>query len=304
MKDLSKLALFYSINFLIAFLAATGFRFLALGVEWARHLPQRPETFLTLAITSAHWALSMALYSTILLAICYAARRNYFAPMSIICIMTLSMLLSCGISFALYHWKYVPPAQTSGRQMGEDGLILSSTLHRNETAVILLRGTAEPLGPRVSAIPDRPLIFQESTANTSISLPPVPFGDDTPWFVQSLLIDIRLNADQFRNRFSEGFFSFFLYSGALIFLLSSLGFAIKISVWPLANLFTGVIVFRGILAAETFLNTPEMQNILGAFFINMFPASMAAPLIFFCAGIVVHTYSILVYISKKRESYD
>ena len=301
MKNLSKLALFFSLNFLIIFLAATGLRFLALGVEWARQLPQRPETFLTLVITAAHWALSFALYYTILLTLCYAARRNYFGLMPVSCIMVLSIFLCFGISLALHYWKYVPPAETAGRQIGENGLVLSNTLHRNETAVILLRGTADPFGPRVTAIPDRPLVFQESTANARISLPPVPFGNDTPWFVESLFIDIRLNAEQLKQRLNEGFLSFFIYSGALIFLLSSLGFAIKISVWPLANLFIGIIVFRGILAAETFLNSLEMQEILGSFFMNIIPTTMAVPLIFCLLGLLVHVYSILVYISKKRD---
>jgi len=304
-KNLAKLALFFSLSFAIIFVTAVGVHYLNIQVEWARLLPQKPETFLTMIISAAHWALSLAMYTSILLSMNYAARRRCYAPMTVICVMSLSLLLNFGISFTLYHWESVPPAETSFKPMGEKGLILSNTLNRNETAVILLNGTAEPFGPRVTAIPDRPLLFQESTANTNISLPPIPFGDDSPWFIRSVSIDFKLSNDQLHRRFGEGFFPYFLYSGALIFLLCSLGLSInKFSVWPLANLFLGVLAFRGILAVETFFNTPEMQDLAGSFFKNIMPASMVIPLIFFAFGLLASTYSILFYAAKRRNEDD
>ena len=301
MKNLAKLALFFSLSFAIIFLASTGIRFLALRVEWARNLPQKPETSLTILIAAAHWALSLATYSSILLALSYAARRQYFAPMTVLCIAVLSLFFNFGTSFALYHWKFVPPAQVPVRQMGDKGLILSNTLDRNETAVILLNGTAEPLGPRVTAIPDRPIFFQASTVNSSINLPPIPFGDDTPWFLKSLVIDIRISEEQLQQRFAEGYLSYFIYACSLIFLLSSLGFSIKFSVWPLANLFLGVLAFRGVLAVETFFNSPEMQEIFDSFLKNLLPVSMAVPLAFFGFAFLINACSVLIHIAKRRD---
>jgi len=300
-KNLAKLALFVSLSFAITFIAGIGVRYLDLQVEWVRILPQKPETILTIVISAARWALSLAMYTSILLSLSYAARRRCFAPATVICVMSLSLLFNYGVSFALYHWESVPPAETNIKQMGEKGLILSSTLNRNETAVVLLNGTAEPLGPRVTAIPDRPLFFQESTANVNISLPPIPFGDDSPWFIKSLSIDFKLSQEQLHRRFGEGFFPYFTYALALVFLLSSLDFAIKLSVWPLANLFVGVLAFRGVLAVETFLNSPEMQDLLGSFFKNILPAQAVVPAIFFVFGLLVHTYSILFYVAKRRN---
>ena len=300
-RNLAKLALFFSLSFAVIFLAAMGIRYLSLRVEWARNLPQKPETFLTIIIAAAHWALSLAMYASILLALSYAARRRYFAPMTVLCVMILSMCFNFGISFALYHWEFVPPAKTSVKQLGENGLILSNTLNRNETAVVLLKGTAEPFGPRVTAMPDRPLFFQESTANTNINLPPIPFVDNSPWFMKSLSIDIRLSEEQLQRRFDEGYRPYFIYAGALIFLLSSLGFAIKVSVWPLANLFLGALAFRGILAIETFFNSPEMRDLFDTFFKGLIPTAMAVPLIFFGFGLLVHSYSILIFIAKRRD---
>jgi len=217
--------------------------------------------------------------------------------------MTLSLVFCFGFSFALENWKSVPPAQSAGIPLGGKGLILSNSLNRNETAVVLLKGTAEPLGPRVTAIPGQPLLFHE-TVNANFDLPPVPFTDITPWFLKSFYIDIRLNAEIFQKRFVEGFIPFLIHSGSLIFLLCSLGFAIKFSAWPLANLFIGILAFRGVLALETFFYSPEMQDIFDSFFKNLMPVEFAVPLIFIGFGVMVHFYSFLVFIVKRRDRDD
>jgi hypothetical protein len=276
---------------------------LSLRVEWASSLPPKPETSLTLLIAAAHWALSLALFLSILLSLSYATRRNSFAPSSILLVMTLSLFFCFVFSFALERWKSVPPAQSAGIQLGEKGLILSNSLNRNETAVVLLRGMAEPLGPRVTAIPGQPLFFYES-ALVNFDLPPVPFGDVTPWFLKSLYIDVRINAEMFQKKFLEGVIPFFLYTGSLIFLLCSLGFAVKFSAWPLANIFIGILAFRGVLAFQTFFYSPEMQDVLGSFFKNLLPVEMAVPLLFVGFGVLVHFYSFLVFVAKRRGRDD
>jgi hypothetical protein len=91
-------------------------------------------------------------------------------------------------------------------------LILSNGLTKNETAVVLLEGTLNPLGPRIAAFPGQPLVYQQ-TASGNFELPPVQFGDDTPWFLKSLAIDIRLNAEMFKLKFQEGIFSYLFYAG-------------------------------------------------------------------------------------------
>jgi len=304
MRGFAKLSILFTITFLIFFILAAGIRFLGLRVQWAQSLPLKPETSLTLLIAASHWALSLAMHVTILLSLSYGARREYFPPMVVITVTVLSLIFHFGISTALYQWKNVPPAVTAVKPVGTKGLILSNNLNRNETAVILLNGPAEPLGPRVTAIPDQPLQFIESTPNVNLDLPPIPFGDDTPWFIKSLSIDLKLSEAQTFKRYTEGIHSYFIYAGALIFLLSSLGFAIKFSVWPLADLFLGALAFRGVLAVETFLNTPEMQEIIGSFLGNTLPASMAVPVVFFSFGLLINVYAILVYIIKRRNTDD
>jgi len=302
-RNFAKLTLLFSINFLIIFLAATGLRFLALQVDWSKNLPPKPETALTLVITAAYWALSITLFSSILFSLCYAGRRKYSYIMTVISIMSLSILFCLGISIVLKNWKSVPPAQSKGIQLGSKGLVLSNSLNRNETAVVLLNGASDPLGPRVTAIPGQPLLFNE-TAVGKVDLPPVPFGDDTPWFLKSLSIDIRLNAEMFQKDFNDGLNSWLIFVFSLVFLLCSFGYVIKMSVWPLANLFIGVLVFRGVLLLGTFLSSPEMQDIMDSFLKGNIPVSLAIPCVFLALGVLLHLYSGLVVIVKGRNNDD
>jgi len=300
-KDFAKQALLFCISFLIIIITASALKFLSLRVEWAKNLPAKPETSLTLLIAAANWALSLALFSSILFSLCYSARRNYSALMTVISIMGLSFLFCIGFSFILDNWESVPTGEHIGIQLGDKGLILSMSLTREETAIILLNGTAEPLGQRVSAVPDQPLVYHEASYGTNIDLPSIPFNNTTPWFLASLSIDIRLNAEMFQIKYSEGFFPYLIYVGSLIFLLCSLGHAIKFSAWPLANLFLGILAFRGILAFETFLNTPEMQEMINTYLNGMIPLVLAVPFIFLGIGLLLHVYSFLVFIINRRK---
>ncbi|MCL2412062.1 MAG: hypothetical protein FWC97_10520 [Treponema sp.] len=305
MRKLARLAFFFSVTFVIIFAATTSLKFLALRVDWAINLPPRPETVLTLIIAAAHWALSLTLFSSILVTTNYIVRKKLFPITSIFCVMLLAFGFSFVISFALEQWKSVPPAQTAGIQLGEKGMIISNLMNRNVTAVVLLEGTANPHGPRVMAIPNQPLAFHEALPmGSNLTLPPVPFADNTPWFLNSLGIDIRLNAEVFQRKFSEGFFYYLFYAGALIFLLCSLGYVIKFSAWPLANLFIAMLIFRGILAITTFFNTPEMQITIESFLNNLVPVTFALPLIFLVLGVLVQTYSILGITVKRRVSNE
>ena len=278
-------------------------------VEWAKILPPMPETALTLIIAAAHWALTLALFSSILIALNYAVRRNYFPVTAVVICMVLSFLICFGISAALEQWKAVPPSQTAGIKLGERGLMLSNSLNKNNTAVVLLNGSSEPLGPRVTSIPGQPLAYQRSiSVNYSDSsrpaLPPVPFGDDTPMFLQNLSIDIRLHSVILQQKFKEGFISYLFYAGSLIFLLCSLGYAIKFSVWPLANLFLCTLAFSGILMFLSFFNSPEMRELTSSFLNNKLPVSLALPGIFLGFGLLIHLYSLLIYLSKRRRDDD
>jgi hypothetical protein len=304
-KNLAKLALFFSLAYIVIFLFSTGFRFLALRVAWVRTLPQKPESFFTAIIAAACWALALALYSSILLSLSYASRGHYSIIMTVTCLFILSVSFNFGFSMILERLATAESAISGGKPIGENGLILSNTMNKNEKTIVLLQGATEPFGPHVTAEPNRPLVFQEAVAaDPALKLPPVPFEADNPWFMKSIVNDLRLSGEQLQRRYNDGYFSFLIYAGALICFLISLNFIFKFSVWPLANLFIGALAFRGILSIETFLNSSDIQDTFGSFLGNQIPLMLAVPAIFAVFGVLAHIYAILVYIAKRRDDDD
>jgi hypothetical protein len=220
------------------------------------------------------------------------------------------MLMTFGFAYGIGElidsWGNVPPAKIATKPLGGPGLMLTNDVRPSGTVLVLLEGSQKPGGKRVVATPGKPLLYQEKFAGKDlslISLPPAPFTDDTPWFLKSLAIDIRLSAEIIRQHFNEGIIPFLIYAGALIFLLSSLMFILKFSAWPLLNLFLGCLAFRGILALEIIFNTPEMQDTFGSFLQNRLPVSWAVPLLFCGVGLIAHLYTFLVHLTKRQSDY-
>jgi hypothetical protein len=306
-KSLARLALFFSLGFAVLFLVSTGLRFLAIRVGWVQTLSLERETLLVELITAAHWALTFTLYGGILFGLNFAVRNKVFAPISILCIFVLSTGLVYGISLALESWENVPPAKTATPPLGGPGVILSNATGSSATTLILLQGSAQPGGARVVAMPGRPLQYQAEFVGRDqalLSLPPAPFSDDTPWFLKSLSIDLRLSAENLQRRLNDGIPSFLIYIGALIFFLCSCMFIQKISVWPLASLFLGCLAFRGILTLELFFNSPEMQDVFDSFLQSRLSQSLVVPIIFAGFGLLIYLYSFLVFIAKRQSSNE
>jgi hypothetical protein len=303
-RKLVKLVLFFSLNFAVLFLVSTGLRFLALRVEWIRTLSLERETVLLELITAARWALSLALYGGILLGMSYVVRKEIFAPMAILCVAALTIVFIYGIGQLLENMGHVPPARTPTQALGEPGIILANTTRSGGTVIVLLQGPAQPNGSRVVATPGKPLLYQAEFAGkdlAAVSLPPAPFSDENPWFLKSLAIDLRLNADILRQRFNEGQPALLIYTGSLVFFLCSLMFILKLSAWPLANLFLGCLAFRGVLALEVFFNTAEMRDVFDSFLQNRLPLSLVVPLIFCGVGMLVCLYSFLVFLAQRQD---
>ncbi|MDR0583312.1 MAG: hypothetical protein LBG57_03045 [Treponema sp.] len=303
---MAKLVLFFSLGFAVLFLAAAGLRYLAIRIDWVRTLPRRQGTMLTDLIAAGHWALSLALYASLLLSLSYAARGHFSVPATAVCLIVLPLVFSSGVSLGLERMENLPPAQGTVRILGGPGLFLANARRSSDTSIVLLEGPARPGGARVAAIPGRPLIYQSEAVGPGVaaSLPPIPFRDDLPWFLQSMAIDLRLSAEQLEGRFKAGLLPFLIYAGALILLLSSLRFILTLSAWPLANLFLGCLAFRGILTLETFFNSPETQDVFESFLENRLPLSLSVPLIFCALGVLVYIYSLLVYAANWRRDHE
>jgi hypothetical protein len=317
-KNLARLALFLSLCFAVLFISAAGLRYVGLRIDWARVLPARPEAMLPEFISAARWALPFAVYFSILLGLSYsdrrltgipsftnrrARKRPLFTPVAVIAIIVFILGFSFAVSLGLDRLGTMPPARDTQKPLGGPGLILM----QGDNAIVLLGEPTDVRGPRAAAIPGRQLVYQEQPVgpdNSILSLPPVPFRDESPWFLKSIAIDFSLSARQFESRLREGVIPFLIYAGSVIFLLASLGFVLRLSHWPLANLFLGALAFRGILAAETFLNSPETQDLFASFLGNRFPLSWTVPLVFCFFGVLVDLYSILVYLAKRRADEE
>jgi len=303
MKNLARLTLFFSLNFALLFLAAILLGLLSSWIELARFIPLEARSGENIA-DFAWKALPTALYLSILLALSYTARRNMPIPFTIISILVLGCIFSLGVSLGISRAASLEPVLEPIPAMeGRPGLILS----RSDNAMILLRGSSETRGPRVVSLPGQPLIYQDvplGPNNTILKLPALPFGDDTPWFVRSLAIDFSLSAEELKSRLENNFLSFAAYAFSLILLLASLRFVLELGQWPLANLVLGALVFRGIIALETFLNAREINTLIDSFLGGRFPSQLITPAVFGALALLILFYTLLVSIARPRRSED
>jgi hypothetical protein len=305
-RKLLKLVLFFSLCLAFLFIVSTGLRFLILRVEWIRSLSQEQGAILVDLITAGRWALSLTLYGGILIGLCYAVRKEIFAPVAMPCIIILTLAFIWCIDLLEENAQNVPSEKIRELPLGKPGLILSNTILPSGTVIVLLEGPAEPTGSRVVATPGKPMLYQPEFAGKNLAitdLPPAPFINDCPWFLKSLAIDLRLNTELLWRHLDNGLQPFLIQTGSLIFLLCSLMFILKLSAWPLVNLFLGCLAFRGVLSLEIFFHTPEMQEVFSAFLQNRLPLSLAVPVIFCGVGLLVCLYSLLVYLVKGRYNY-
>ena len=302
MKNLVKLILSFSILFVFLFLIAVLLRYLGSWIEMAKTIPLGVEPGIS-AVDLAWKALPIPVYISVLLALSYSVRKKIPFPLAIFCIFILGCGFTAGFSLGIsragalqFALRPVSPLQ------GRPGLILS----RSDSAVILLKDSREILGPRVVSFPEQPLIYQEvprGPNNTIISLPALSFTDTTPWFIRSLDIDFTLSSREMENRLKNGFIAFGSYAFSLVFLLASLYFLLGLSNWPLANLFFGAVVFRLILTLETFLNSREINDLIGSFLAGRCPPHFITPLVFCVLGVLIIIYTFLVRISTALKPW-
>jgi hypothetical protein len=303
MKNFARLALFFSLNFAVLFLLITLVRYLQIRIDAIRSFPPGPDQPLEDLFFAIRWALPAAIYTSLLFGLSYSVRQGIFAPLSIFSLIILTTALSFAAFTAAEHLLRVPGLVKPVKTLGKPGLIL----RQGDNAMVILGEPAENRGSRVVSIPGNPLIFQETPPgvnNSTLNLPAVPFRADTAWFLQSLIIDFSLTGRQFAARFAEGPLFFLVYTTALVFLLSSLRFILGLGNWPLANLFLGALVFRGVLTLETFLNSRDIHDLLAGLIGDLIPPSLISPLAFCFLGFLLCLYSGLSFLAaRKNDEY-
>jgi hypothetical protein len=301
--NLARLILFFSLSFVGIFIFSALLRFLIIKTQAAGIFPPQGERNLSEFLEAARWALALSAHGAILSALSYSARRRIFAPLSIPVI----VFLACAMSFigfwALERANFLPPAQFPPKTLGQPGLILT----QSGSVIVLLEEPEKIYGPRVVAMDGQPLLFQENPrgpGNSGAYLPRLPFISRAPWFLRSLAIDINLAGLQMEALFKQGPVPFIIYAGALIFLLASFRFILEFSVWPLANFFLGILAVRGVLALESFVNSPEIADFLGFYLGQPELSAYAVPLSWCLFAVLICLYTFLVSLIKKRQKNE
>jgi len=290
--------LFFALAFAALFVAMAAMRFLAFRLGWAAPQGQLGDGRGDLA-GAARWALSLAIYAGILLALGYAAIERVFAPAAILSISLMALGFAFGAGLAL---DLLPsPPRPAAAALGEPGLILFGNGGAGNSAEVLLGGPGEP--PRVLADPGGPMVFAEGPARAGDGLSPSALGGHAPPFLRGVAADLRLNSEILRDSLARGPRPFLVYAGALVFMLTSLMCVLKLGMWPLANLFMGALAFRGALALEAFLSSGEAREAFASLSRGLVPAAFAAPAVFAAVGILGHLFSLLIFFRRRRARH-
>ena len=297
MKNLARLVLFFSNAFILSLLLILGIRFLFGWIEAARAIPAQSVEPAAMLVAGAKASLSTAIYCAVLLSLSYTVRRVIPAAFSIFLVFLLTLVFSFALSLLLNRLEAMESTATAvHRTLGEPGLRLQSA----DVTIVIMGDPADTASPRVIAMPDRPLIFQE-TPLPSQRIPPIPFYGGNSWFMTSLGPDFGIASEQLFARLQSGFFFFCIYLFSLALLLSSCRFVFELSAWPLANLFFGILVFRGILSFEVFLDSGETQDLIGFFVGRLIPSGFISPTIYTGIALLVIIYTLLVNAARGRR---
>jgi hypothetical protein len=295
-KNLARLVLFFSNTFILSLLVILGIRFLFSWIEAVCAIPAQSVEPVAVLVAAAKASLSAAIYCAVLLSLSYTVRYAMPAAFSISLVFLLTFAFSFAFSMLLNRLEAVEStAIATHKTLGETGLRLQSA----DVTIVIIGDPANAASPRVVAMPDRPLIFQE-TPLPSQSIPSAPFHKANSWFMTSLGLDFSLVSEQLFARLQSGLFFFCIYLFSLALLLSSCRFIFEISTWSLANLFFGALVFRGILSFEVFLDSEETQSLIGFFVGRLIPSGFISPTVYTGMALLVITYTLLVNVARGR----
>lgn len=297
MKNLARLVLFFSNAFILSLLLTLGIRFLFSWIEASRAIPAQSIEPAAVLVAAAKASLSTAIYCAILLSLSYTVRRLMPVAFSISLVFLLTLVFSFALSVLMNRLGAVESrAVLTPRTLGETGLRLGSA----DVIIVVMGDPANTASPRVVAMPDRSLIFQE-TPLPSQRIPSAFFSGGNSWFMTSLGLDFGVVSEQLFARMQSDLFFFCIYLFSLALLLSSCRFIFELSAWPLANLFFGILIFRGILRFEVFLDSEETQNLIGFFAGRLIPSGFISPVIYTGIAFLVILYTLLANAARGRR---
>ncbi|MDR2444569.1 MAG: hypothetical protein LBD44_01335 [Spirochaetaceae bacterium] len=305
MKNYARFLIFFGLCFIILFITAVGIAFLHVWVDAVRHVPVKSSIMLNEIVESGCWALPFALYLTIVFSVNEGRRHKVAWPLIFVSAVALAGVFTFGISKGLSNAGVMPapPLATNHITLGRQGLLLS----RPGVVITLLDRPSNAAGSRVVAVKDRELIYQKVPVGADgkiIGLPPIPFHDASGWLSYLIISDLSVSGRFIAARFNEGLIPYFAWTLALIVLLVSLGLVFELTRWPLANIFLGLLIFRGVLAFEVFLNSDKIMEYLLEFTRGAIPDALITPAIFVALSVLVLVYSFLIFLSRATTGAD
>ena len=278
-------------------------KYMEVWIGAVRHIPALSIAVLPEILKALGSTLPFSLYMSVLASLSYSVRRNIKAPVAITTLFLFSLALHAG--FGLLLDKAMPldtaAPKTAVTTLGNPGLMLN----QGSITMILLDDPAKPGGSRVVSIPGQALIYQEKPlgpGNSILPLPDAPLQNDLPYFLKSIMMDFSLTAKYYQGLLTQGLIPFLIYSACICFLLCSLRFLFTVSRWPLANIFLGALVFRGILTMETFLHSGDTLEFIKRFIGERIPPGFIVPAILAVLGLLVVLYTVLAYFARGRRT--
>jgi hypothetical protein len=302
MKNLARLSLYFCTCFIICFLLGTAYWMLKAWTELARTLQAGAPATVSEFIQAARAALVLTLYLTILLSLSYSSRRKCPAPLAILWITLLSALFTYGGSLLIDQVANLsPPPFARPVLVRTEGLVLL----QGDTTIVLLDVPSNERGPRIAVLPDRPMLYQEtppSPGGVPVELPKIPFRTESASSLSGVFYDVTQTAGELAERREQGLLPYAAYIVTLILLLASLRFIMDLGSWPLANLFMGALLFRGILAFQVFIDSAKTHTHIAAFLRPWVSDDLVTPVLLGGLALLILLYSLLIQLAKGHDN--
>jgi hypothetical protein len=299
MKNFARFLIRFGIYFAAIFLTAAVITWLNWWIDAVSRIPAESGVKLSDFFEAVRWTLPFTLYLTIIFSVDYGKRLK--VPQPLVFIFTVA--LACGFTFGTakginaFSGMEAPSLPVKHGELGRAGLILSQP----GAVITLLDQPSNSMGSRVVSINGEPLIYQKSPIGADgkiIRLPPVPFQGVNALVKSPIFGDLYMSGRHILKRFGEGSIPFFAWILALTLLLVSLSLAVESGNWPLANIFFGILFFRGILAFEVFLNSENITGYISEFFRHILPDNLIISVVFMVIACLILIYIILLFLSR------
>ncbi|MDR2802933.1 MAG: hypothetical protein LBB22_01425 [Treponema sp.] len=299
MKNFARFLIRFGVYFILIFLTALVITWLNCWINVVSRISEENGVKFADFFEATRWTLPFTLYLTIIFSVNYGKRLK--VPVPLIFIFTVA--LACGFTFGTakglnaFYGMGASPLPIKHGELGRPGLILSQP----GTVITLLDQPSNSMGSRVVSINGEHLIYQKSPIGADgeiIRLPPIPFQNGNAMSKTSVFGDLYMSGRHILKRFGEGYMPFFAWILALTLLLVSLSLAVESGNWPLANMFFGFLLFRGILAFEVFLNSENITGYISEFSRHILPDTLIVSVIFTVIACLILVYIILLFLSR------